>query len=155
MTFTTANRYFFVCGSSEGESQRNALDGAFLRAGIGNVNRLAISAIIPPGCAFVEPCPLPAGALVPSAGATVASALPGEIISAGVAAALPRAADQPGVVMEYAARGHKEEIEAIVRRLAREALAQRGLELGEIRSLAVQHKVEKIGAAIAAVVLWE
>ena len=39
--------------------------------------------------------------------------------------------------------------------MAEEGLKMRGLEVKEIRSVAVQHKVEKTGTAFASVVLWD
>ena len=116
---------------------------------------MKIRAIIPPKSRLVEPHALPPGALVPVAYAAITSDLPGEVISAGIAAAYPTDAEKAGLVMEYSARGHKEDIEAIVRRLAEEGLKMRGLEVKDIRSISVQHKVEKIGTAFAAAVLWD
>jgi len=57
--------------------------------------------------------------------------------------------------MEYAAPGHKEDIEAVVRRMAEEGLRLREQEVEGVFSIAVQHKVEKTGAVLAAVVLWD
>ena len=155
MLIKTPTIHFLTCGTSEGYTQLNAFDGALLQAGVGNANLMKMSSIIPPGCRFVEPQQLPPGALVPAAYAEITSDLPGEVISAGVAAAYPGDDSQPGLIMEYSASGHKEDIEAIVRRMASEGLQMRGLETKEIRSLAVQHKVEKVGAAFACVVLWD
>ncbi len=155
MLIKTPTIHYLTCGSSEGYTQLNAFDGALLQAGVGDANLMKMSSIIPPGCRFVEPCSLPAGALVPAAYAEITSDLPGEVISAGVAAAYPSDENHPGLIMEYSASGHKEDIEAIVRRMASEGLKMRGLETKEIRSLAVQHKVEKVGAALACVVLWD
>ncbi len=114
-----------------------------------------MSSIIPPGNKLVEPHQLPQGALVPVAYAAITTDMPGEVISAGVAAAYPTDETQAGLIMEYSSRGHKEDIEAIVRRMAEEGLRMRGLKVREIHSIAVQHRVEKIGTAFAAVVLWD
>ncbi|KIH77873.1 arginine decarboxylase [Geoalkalibacter ferrihydriticus] len=152
--FTTPNLHFFTCGSAEAPTRLNSLDAALLTAGLGHANLLKISSVLPPACRFSAPAVLPSGALVPAAYAAITSEMPGEVISAAVAVAYPADAAQPGVIMEYSARGHKEDIEAIVRRMAEEAMRLRGLDIREIRSLAVQHRVEKIGSAFAAVVLW-
>lgn len=58
------------------------------------------------------------------------------------------------MVMEYAATGNKEVIEGIARRMAEEAMRTRGLEIREIRSVAVQHRVEKMACVAAAVILY-
>ena len=155
MIIKTPTTHFFTCGSSEGFTQLNSLDGALLDARIGNTNLVKVSSIVPPGSKLVEPRALPQGALVPAAYAAITSDLPGEIISAGVAIAYPGDVEHAGLIMEYSARGHKEDIEAIVRRMAEEGLRMRGLEIRDLRSISVQHKVEKIGTAFASVVLWD
>lgn len=155
MIIKTPTTHFFTCGSSEGYTQLNSFDGSLLAARIGNTNLVKMSSIVPPKSKLVEPHPIPQGALVPVAYAAITSDLPGEVISAGVAAAYPVDESQAGLIMEYSSRGHKEDIEAIVRRMAEEGLKMRGLEVKEIRSISVQHKVEKIGTAFAAVVLWD
>ncbi|WP_305046901.1 pyruvoyl-dependent arginine decarboxylase [Geoalkalibacter sp.] len=155
MIFATPTSHFLTCGSAEGLTRPNAQDAARLVAGIGNVNLLSINAVLPPGCRFTAPTALPQGALVPAVHCAITSELPGEVISAGIAVAYPLDPAQSALVMDYSAPGHKEVIEAIVRRLAEEGLRARGLEIREIRSLAVQHRVEKIGSAVAALVLWQ
>jgi arginine decarboxylase len=155
MIFKTPTTHFFTCGSSEGFTQLNSFDGALLAARIGNTNLVKMSSIVPPKSKLVELHSLPQGALVPVAYASISSDMPGEVISAGVAAAYPTDESHAGLIMEYSSRGHKEDIEAIVRRMAEEGLKMRGLEVKEIRSISVQHKVEKIGTAFAAVVLWD
>ncbi len=82
-------RYFLASGVSEGYTPLNAFDGALLQAGIGNTNIVKMSSIVPPHCKLVAPIDLPPGALVPTAYAAITSDVPGEIISAGVAIALP------------------------------------------------------------------
>lgn len=151
----TPDVYFFVAGASEGFTSLNAFDGCLLNAGVGNTNLLKMSSIIPPRCRKIEPIKLPFGALVPLAYASIDSNLPGEVISAGVAAAIPEDDSQPGVIMEYSAPGHKEEIESIVREMAKKAFEMRGFRLKSLESRAIEHKVKQIGAAFAAVVLWD
>jgi len=155
MIFKTPTTHFFTCGSAEGDTQFNSFDGALLAAKIGNANLVKLRAIIPPKSKLVEPLELPLGALVPVTYAAITSDLPGEIVSAGIAAAYPTDEEKSGFIMKYSARGHKEDIEAIVRRMAEESLKTRGLDVKEIRSISVQHKVENIGTALAAVILWD
>jgi len=57
--------------------------------------------------------------------------------------------------MEYSARGPKVEIEETVRRMAVEGMKLRQREIKELKSIAVEIKVEKVGATLAAVVLWD
>jgi len=125
-----------------------------LHAGIGNTNIVKMSSIVPPHCKLVAPIALPAGALVPAAYAAITSDTPGEIIAAGVAIALPTDENQNGLIMEYSAKGERHKIEEVVRNMAMEGMKLRGWEIKDLQSIAIEHKVEKIGAALAAVVLW-
>ncbi len=154
MLCQTPNIHFLVRGSAEGFSPLNSFDAALLAAGIGNTNLVKMSSIIPPRSREVSPRSLPYGALVPVAYAAITSTLAGEKIAAAVAAALPVDESKPGLIMEYSSRGHAEEVENIVRKMAAEGMQLRGEEPREIRSVAVQHAVEKVGTAFAAVVLW-
>ncbi len=147
--------YFLVCGHSEGYMPLNAFDGALMDAGIGDLNLVRLSSILPPNCREVPPQRLPYGALVPTAYASITSSVPGEIISAGVAIAIPKDPKYPGLIMEHSGKGTAEEIEETVRKMAEEGFRRRERELKEIKSIAVQHRVERHGSAIAAVVLWD
>ena len=69
---------------------------------------------------------LPPGALVPAANAVLTSDAPGEIISAGVALALPYDEDQNGLIMEYSAKGDRPKIEETVRNMAVVGMKLRG-----------------------------
>ncbi len=148
-------RYFLASGASDGYTPLNAFDGALLRAGIGNTNIVKMSSIVPPHCQLVSPIPLPPGALVPTAYASITSDMPGEIISAGIAVALPEDEDQNGLIMEYSAKGERSKIEEIVRNMAVEGMKLRGWKIKDLKSLTIEWRVKKIGAALAAVVLWD
>jgi arginine decarboxylase len=152
--FKTPTEYFLASGVSEGYTPLNAFDGALLQAGIGNTNIVRMSSIVPPHCTLVTPITLPPGTLVPAAYAAITSDVPGEVISAGVAVALPEDENQNGLIMEYSAQGDRRQIEEIVRNMAVEGMMLRGWEIKDLKSIAVEHKVENIGAALAAVVLW-
>ncbi len=154
MIIQTPTTYFITAGSSEGFSELNAFDGALLDAGVGNVNLLKMSSICPPHASEVSSVDLPHGSLVPVAFAEISSDRPGEIISAGVALALPEDEDHAGLIMEYSAKGPRDQIEAQVRRMAEEGMKMRGKAIREIKSIAVEHLVVKCGCAFAAVVLW-
>lgn len=155
MIFKMPTRYFLASGTSEGYTPLNAFDGALLQAGIGNTNIVKMSSIVPPHCKLVAPIALPPGAIVPAAYAAITSDVPGEIISAGVAVALPEDEDQNGLIMEYSAKGERHKIEEIVRNMALEGMKLRGWEIKDLKSIAIEYRVKKIGAALAAAVLWD
>ena len=144
--------FFLTCGSAEGYTPLNAFDAALIAAGIGDLNLVKVTSIVPPGCQLGEGVTSPKGSLVPAAYAFIISDMPGEVISAAVAVALPQDPQEAGLIMEYSARGHREEAEEIVRNMAINAMEIRGRKIKEVRSCSVEYKVEKIGAAIAAVV---
>jgi len=151
----TPTQYFLASGASEGYTPLNAFDGALLDAGIGNTNLVKMSSIVPPHCQQVAPFQLPPGALVPVAYASITSDIPGETISAAIAVALPNDLDHNGLIMEYSAKGHREEIEERVRQMAIEGMKVRGWEIRDLQSIASEYTVKKVGAAFAAVVLWD
>ncbi len=155
MIFKTPTRYFLVSGASDGYTPLNAFDGALLQAGIGNTNIVKMSSIVPPHCQRIAPVPLPPGALVPAAYAAITSDIPGEMISAAVALALTEDPDRPGLIMEYSSRGRREAIEEIVREMVKEGMKLRGWPIKELTSIGIEYEVKKVGAALAAVVLWD
>ncbi len=154
MIFKTPTKYFLVSGASEGYTPLNAFDGALLQAGIGNTNLVKMSSIVPPHCKLIAPIALPQGALIPAAYASITSDVPGEIISAGVAVALPEDENKNGLIMEYSAKGERHQIEKIVRNMAVEGMKVRGWKIKDLSSIAIEYKIKKIGAVLAAAVLW-
>lgn len=146
--------YFFAKGTSEGFTPLNAFDGALINAGLGDYNLVKVSSIIPPNCKEKIDIEIPYGSLVPIAYASITSDIPGEIISAAVAIALPEDNTLTGLIMEYSARGHKEEIESIVRNMAQEGMKKRGKKIVKLMSQSIESKVRHIGSAFAGVVLW-
>jgi arginine decarboxylase len=151
----TPTQYFLVSGASDGFTPLNAFDGALLQAGIGNTNIVRMSSIVPPHCKRISPIALPPGALVPAAYAAITSDVPGEIISAGVAVALPEDENQNGLIMEYSAKGDQPKIEEMVRNMAVEGMKLRGWKIKDLKSVAIEYRIKRIGTALAAVVLWE
>lgn len=155
MIIKTPTKYFFVAGAAEGYSPLNAFDGALMDSGVGNLNLVKMSSIIPPRCERISPCCIPYGSLIPVAYASISSDMQDEYISAAVAAALPKDSDYPGLIMEYSSHGRKEDIETIVRHMAEQGMLMRKQEIHDIQSISIEYRVKKIGAAFAGVVLWD
>ena len=78
-----------TAGTAEGGTPLNAFDNALLAAGIGNVNLIKVSSIVPPEVDIVDLPQIKPGALVPTAYAAMTSTTPGQIIAAAVGYALP------------------------------------------------------------------
>lgn len=139
-------------GTSEGDSELTAFDNA-LRAGrIGDVNLIRVSSIVPTGAVFAEVPELPYGALVPTAYAEQVSSTPGQVVSACIGVGWT---PQGGVIME--AHGVDEtagEIEKRCHLMVEEGMRVRGFTEYEVRFATAEHTVQRIGAAVAAAVLW-
>ncbi|HDT15009.1 MAG TPA: arginine decarboxylase, pyruvoyl-dependent [Firmicutes bacterium] len=158
ITASIPDKFFLVAGHSEGSTKLNVFDKSLVDAEIGNTNIMKMSSILPPAYEKIRPLKLPLGSLVPMAYASKVSTQTDEIISAAVVCAVlvnPRQNGLiNGLIMEYSAAGHKEEIEKIVRGMAEEGMRFRKYKIKEIHSIAIQHKVVNVGAVYAAVVLW-
>lgn len=150
----TPNIFSLVHGAGEGRMLLNAFDQALLDAGIGDTNLVRMSSIVPPNAVQRQKIVLPAGALVPVAYAHIDSDLPGEIISAAIAVALPEDSSLPGVIMEFEAKAPLAVVEAKVKQMAEDAFDYRGRALKEIKTTGVEHTVEQAGAVFAGAVLW-
>jgi arginine decarboxylase len=145
--------HFMRAGSGDAPTQLEAFDRALLDAGVGNVNLLRLSSILPPGCREISGAKLPQGALVPVAYASITSDSPGAVISAAVAAAFPEDENHCALVMEHSAHAPAAEVEARVRRMAESNMAYRGQKIARVASVSSQHLVRDRGAAFACVVM--
>ncbi len=141
-------RACLVAGAAEGASELNAFDGALLAAGIGDLNLVRVTSIMPPHVQLVTAPPaLPRGAFALVVYSARTSAVPGEGLAAAVA--VGRAADGFGVVME--AQGEsRAQAEAEARARVEEAFRMRGLELKEVHTVGVEHRVRRCGGVVAA-----
>ncbi|MTI93939.1 MAG: arginine decarboxylase, pyruvoyl-dependent [Firmicutes bacterium] len=148
----TPKKFKIVSGSAEGKTLLNAFDNALLAAGIGNVNLLRVSSILPPEAQLDSGLFIPPGSLVPTAYGYVISENPGEKICAAVGIGFT--ADTFGVIMEYAGKGDRAFAEAQIRHMLENAFETRKLPLVEMKIAASEHAVDKTGCAFAAVPLW-
>lgn len=153
----TPTKFFLVSGSSEGFSLLNAFDGALLASGVGDTNLVKMSSILPPGCGELHPppVPLPQGALVPVAYASLSSDLPGEVISAAVAIGIPKDANLAGLIMEYSAKAEEGVVVERVKKMVEKGMELRNRSIKEIVSISATHRVVDIAAVFAGVVLWD
>lgn len=148
----TPKKYFLTAAAAEGNTELTAFDNALLAGGIGNINLIRVSSILPPGAEYDPAMKIPPGSLVPTAYGYVCSDVPGELIAAAVGVGL--SADTFGVIMEFSGRASRKEAEQWIEAMLREAFASRGLELKDMKIAAVEHRVQKVGCALAAVPLF-
>lgn len=152
MQWKTPNVIWPTAGHAEGLTELNAFDNALLDAGIGNLNLLKLSSIVPANVTLLNGRPaMEEGALVPTVYTIKTSDTPGDVVAAAVGIGLRR--DGHGMIFENTG-GSRAAVEDTVRRMVREGFAQRGMELDELLVFSSEHKVERIGCAVAAVVLW-
>lgn len=143
-----------TAGHAEGSTPLNAFDNALLSAGLGNVNLLKVSSIVPPDVDIVALPKIKPGTLIPTAYAAITSQVSGELISAAVGYALPKDRTQAGVIMEYHNVAPRAEAEDTVRQMLEEAFRVRGGTIRELAVVAAEHRVERVACAVAAVALF-
>jgi arginine decarboxylase len=148
----TPNRLWLSAGSAEGTTELNAFDNALLNAGIGNLNLIKVSSIVPAGAEFLQAPPVIApGSLVPTVYSVIHSDTAGETICAALGIGIGR--DSHGMIFEYHAHS-REVAERVVTGMVEEGFARRGLPLERVTVTVAEHRVERLGCAVAAVVLW-
>jgi arginine decarboxylase len=142
-----------TAGSAEGATPLNAFDNALLAAGIGNVNLVRISSILPPGVSVVSLPRLRPGAIVPMAYAARTSEVPGEVVAAAAGWAVPEDPRLNGVIMEFHDKATREEAERTITTMLEAAFRSRGWRIREMHVVGAEHRVARTGCALAAVAL--
>jgi arginine decarboxylase len=148
----TPQKVKLVAAGAEGPTPLNAFDSALLRAGIGNLNLIRVSSILPPGCVHDPTFSVPAGSLTPTAYGYLVSAEPGQTIAAAIGVGFSE--DDYGVIMEFEGLCGRAEAAERVAVMVREAFLARGKRLVDIKVEAAAHRVERHGAVVAAAVMW-
>jgi arginine decarboxylase len=142
-----------TAGHAEGGSALNAFDNALLAAGIGNVNLIKVSSIVPPEVSIIDLPKIKPGALVPTAYASITSQTPGERLAAAVGYALPDDPAKSGVIMEFHGVATAAEARRAIDAMLEESFLVRGETIHDKRIVAVEHTVERFGCALAAITL--
>lgn len=137
-------------GSSEGRTSLNAFDNALFEAGVHDLNLLRVSSIVPKDARFIDLPSLAVGTIVPAVYARAVSNVPGETISACVGAGT---GSEGGVLMEYHHTGPGDDAERVVTSMIEEAFGRRGWRLEDVRFATAEHKVDRLGCAVAAAVM--
>jgi arginine decarboxylase len=142
-----------TAGHAEGGTTLNAFDNALLAAGIGNINLIKVSSILPPDVPVIELPKIKPGALIPTAYAAITSDIPGQTVAAAVGYAVPDDPARNGVIMEFHGVGSRAEAERQIHLMLDEAFRVRGESIRQRRVVASEHTVERIGCALAAITL--
>ncbi|MCL0058672.1 arginine decarboxylase, pyruvoyl-dependent [Dehalococcoidia bacterium] len=153
------NTVVFFQGSAEGENPLNAFDNALLDAGVGHLNLLKVSSVVPPGAKIANPsdCEIKAacqpGAIVPCVMTSFHSSQSGEIISACIGVGLPIDAFQYGMIYEYASVGDQAHTVEVVKNMINSALAIRNVKIGRVITECGSHEVLRMGCVVALALL--
>jgi arginine decarboxylase len=149
---TLPNAIWASAGAAEGDTELNAFDNALLAARVGNLNLIRVSSVLPQGAVILQAPPqITPGSLVPTVYSVQVSARAGDTVAAAVGIGVGDGSHG----MIYESHGTSlTECEAIVRRMLDEGFARRELHLKEVIVRSIEHRVERIGCAVAAVVLW-
>lgn len=148
----TPKKFFLTAAAAEGHNHLTAFDNALLKGRIGNINLIRVTSILPPSAEYDPNLVIPPGSLVPTAYGYIISETPGDLISAAVGVGFSR--ESFGVIMEFSGRCNQDEAKEKISDMIKEAFESRKMELVEMKVEAVEHKVERIGCALAAVPLW-
>ena len=151
-TWSAPNVYWLGSGSAEGATPINAFDNALLAAGVGNLNLVKVSSVVPTGAVMLdEPIPIGPGTLVPAVYATRHSNVPGETLCSVIGIGLSE--DNHGMIFEHSSDS-AEHAEKLVRQMVADAFEKRGMKLARMIVRSAEHKVEKLGCTVSVVVLW-
>ncbi|ADT84320.1 pyruvoyl-dependent arginine decarboxylase [Thermococcus barophilus] len=155
MSWTTPKKAIMLAASAEGGTKLNAFDNALLKMGIGNVNLVKLSSVIPSHIEWIEKVPeIPIGMLLPTVYAHIESDEPGTTISAALGVGISEG-NQGGLIYEYSGYCTKEEATEMVKRMVEEGFRIRGWKLKEFKVAAAEITVKnKPAAAVAAVVMF-
>jgi len=145
-------RLHLAQGCAEGLTPLTAFDNALREAGIDNLNLIKVSSIVPKGARFGPRPDLPVGTLVPTVYTHVVSNLSGEVISAVIAAGVGA---EGGVLMEYHHKGPADDAQRVAQAMVEEGFARRGWKLDDVHFASSEHKVDRLGSAVAAVLLLD
>ena len=146
--------YLLVGGNGDAKYSLNAFDRALRKAGVGDLNLVKVTSILPPNATPGLRADIPNGAVVFAAMGSITSSQPDDLLSAAVAIGLPTDKSAPGVLMEHSGHKPASVVEEEVRFMAEQALLDRDCEVADIKSVSSEHRVVESGAAIAAVLMW-
>lgn len=142
-----------VCGDSEGTTELNAFDNALLRAGIGNLNLVKVTSIIPPFTELVKLPYIEPGSLTPVVYTSLTSCNPGEMISCALGAGFPMNKESVGFIAEINTFSSAKDAELQVRTMVEGGMNKREISIRKIVYVSAEHKVKEIGCVLCAAVL--
>lgn len=151
---------WLTSGVGEGSTRLNAFDKALFNAGIGNLNLMKVTSILPARARIVDlrqegkQVDIPFGCLVPTVYTTVASDVPGQKIACGLVLAVPEDRNVNGVIFEVSMIGDAQEVAKVLDAMAEEAAALRNVKRFKVVKTISEYTVGKgIGAVVSAALM--
>ena len=139
-----------VCGKDEGPTKLNAFDNALSDAGIGDVNLIKVSSMLSANTVVEELPKLKAGAMVNCVLSEITSDMPGDEITAVIAAAI---GDELGCVVETTGTNRDlKDLEDEAEFMARYMMEKRDVKINDLIIKSVSTTVENIASVVASVV---
>ena len=156
MSWTTPGKAILLSASASGGTPLNAFDNALLQMGIGNVNLVRLSSVIPAHVEWLEELPagIPVGMLLPTVYAEATASTKGETAVAALGVGL-RADGAGGLIYEYSEATDPKNAEEVVRAMVEEGFDRRGWRLDRFFA-GVAHATARKDpvAAVVAVVMF-
>ncbi|MDR3206134.1 MAG: pyruvoyl-dependent arginine decarboxylase [Candidatus Methanoplasma sp.] len=152
----TPSGFFVTSGKATSRtSDLNAFDNALFNAGISEQNLVAVSSVIPVGAKECDKKDLPMGAVTHCVLSQMRGR-GGDVISAGIAYAY-RVDGKGGYVAEGKLFGCEADLRLELESKMAEMSKMRGIEFGEIRTVAMEHRIPpgEYGCCVAALVFTE
>jgi len=105
MMWELPNRIILTSGLGEGSTPLNSFDAALLDAGVGNLNLIKVTSVIPPRAKItkignIRDLKIPNGTLTPAVYTYITSNNPIETITAGLVLGIPQSNDMSGLIFE-------------------------------------------------------
>jgi arginine decarboxylase len=157
---TVPTRAVIAFGSGSASTELNAFDEALLDAGIGNLNLVRVSSVLPIGAEVLElsrhAIELPSGCLVPAVYARVVTQDVGTTVSSAIGIGIPADPRQHGMIFEATVASDAAAAERQVELMLREGFRARGTEMDRALVRSSEARCDRVGGyacATAAVLL--
>jgi arginine decarboxylase len=151
---------WLTSGTGEGSTKLNSFDKALVDAGVGNLNLMKVTSILPARARIIDlrqdgkQVDIPFGCLVPTVYTTIASDVPGQRIACGLVLAVPEDRNINGVIFEVSMVGSREDVSAILDGMAEEAAKLRNMRRFEIVKTISEYTVDsKMASVVSAALL--
>jgi len=156
MIWRTPRKIILSSGTAEGFTASNALDKALLDAGVGNLNLIQVTSVVPANAIVLRlkelcsPLEIQAGTLVPAVYTYTTSDVIGNKISATIIAGKPNSQEKNGMIFEKSSLGDLVTTQNIARRMLKESFDRRDLTIADIILEGAEYIVKRrVGCAIA------